>query len=527
MRGGFVPSPHDVGEILAGAAGLVSYGHEQGAVHGDLTLDTVRAEPGAGGWRVELSQPRAGAGTGTTAADDIRGLGEVLRELTRDLSPDELPPMLPAALASMVGPAQGRPTAAQVRQYFAEDYPGTITERPGEARTEVIPVAAATSPAGHPSSLDDVDGGYTDPEPARYDKVPGHEGDPVEERRSGVAAIVVSALVLLLGLGALGFIALQLLGQEDDPVAVVDRTAPTEESEAPDPDAVPATGEATEDETETEETTAEETDEVAVEEETVEEPDTSTEATSSGSTPTGTGSSGGTASGLPAHVVPGWEDAGWDVQALDEAYCRGEQRFVGLADTETYRGVICAAASNYVYRGLNKAANATTTSMDVVPADSGWEVEGESGVRYLFDDADFTIVDGSGDVLDEEPVTTWLTPDQRPFRPGDLDLSQPISYPPCDGSGVVVLESFVDAPASDVQRALDRTPGSFYIRTDLSCDNFNRPSEGTTGGSYIYAVLTYGGNDDVSLCSSVSDLEAAYGYYLRDDVPPGEPVDCS
>jgi hypothetical protein len=217
---------------------------------------------------------------------------------------------------------------------------------------------------------------------------------------------------------------------------------------------------------------------------------------------------------------------GWDAQGLDDAYCRDGSEFVGLADTQTYRGVVCDGGSGYSYRGLNKAGNATLLATADATAD-GWEAHGEGGVIYRFDEETFSILDEDGDVLDEEPVELWLTPKDDPFRPGDLDLSQSISYPACDGSGVVVLSSHMNpsTDANTVQDALDANPGSFYVRTDLSCDNFNRPSQASSSGNYIYAVLTYGGDTPSSLCSSIESY-GTYGYWLRDGVKPGEPVVC-
>ncbi|MGD8149940.1 hypothetical protein [Ornithinimicrobium sp. Y1694] len=77
-----------------------------------------------------------------------------------------------------------------------------------------------------------------------------------------------------------------------------------------------------------------------------------------------------------------------------------------------------------------------------------------------------------------------------------------------------------------MQRTLDANPGSFYIRTDLSCDNFNRPGP-NTGGNYIYAVLAYAAGDTVNdVCTAVDEMGGAYGYFLSENVDPGQPVSC-
>lgn len=110
--------------------------------------------------------------------------------------------------------------------------------------------------------------------------------------------------------------------------------------------------------------------------------------------------------------------------------------------------------------------------------------------------------------------------------PGDLGLTQPISRPACDGSGIVVVKSATTpgAYAAEVQAALDATPGSRYLRTDLTCPSLN-PS--TAEGGPIYAVYLPAGHTTGNVCAVVAEApEGAYGRWLSYGDAPDHTIDC-
>lgn len=525
LREGFEPTPEDVGQILSRAAGLLRYGHEQGAVHGDLSAEALLLERRGGDWAVELAQPGAGTPAGSTAADDVLALGHLLDRLVQDIPQDRLPALFPAALASMTDadPAR-RPETAQVEQYFSQDYPSGLPADARSAPTAAIPVVPMSSQTG-PDDWQPSHHGAAYPD---EDLVPFVHEELPEERRGRGAAVLVSLLVLVLGIGGLGFVLWRALGGEEELVASTD-TRPTLEDDTaeegvPDPttdEVVAATDdpEPASEEVTTQEEASDTQDEAQP---TPARPDVPVPTSPVSSAPRETEES----VAVDDHTNPDWEGRGWDVQALDAAYCRDGSHFIGLADTQTYRGVICGHASGYSYRGLNKAGNATLHSF-AEPRGSGWRAFGEYDVRYEFDEDAFTIYGGDGSVLDEEAVTTWLTPRDTPFRPGDLSISEPITYPDCDGSGVVFMGSWQSVGDVDelVQDALDEHPGSYYIRTDLACDNFNRPSPDLSEKNYIYSVLKPVGYDVDVVCAAIEDA-GTYGHWLGEGVDPGIRIDC-
>src|SRR5690348_8050756 len=72
-----------------------------------------------------------------------------------------------------------------------------------------------------------------------------------------------------------------------------------------------------------------------------------------------------------------------------------------------------------------------------------------------------------------------VAPRAVPRDPADLNVSVPMSHPPCDGTGIVVLGNAVNPGqyADDVQRLLDTFPGSSYLRTDESCPSLRHASD--------------------------------------------------
>jgi hypothetical protein len=109
---------------------------------------------------------------------------------------------------------------------------------------------------------------------------------------------------------------------------------------------------------------------------------------------------------------------------------------------------------------------------------------------------------------------------------GALNVGVPISRPPCDGTGIVVLGS-VTTPgqyAEGVKRLLDANPGASYLRTDQSCPSL-RPA--TADGNPIYAVYRVAGKSKSALCDAVAAAGGgAYGKWLDTTSAPDQPVTC-
>jgi serine/threonine-protein kinase len=127
------------------------------------------------------------------------------------------------------------------------------------------------------------------------------------------------------------------------------------------------------------------------------------------------------------------------------------------------------------------------------------------------------------------PVTATPTSSPRVPAPpagGDLGLTTPISYPSCNGQGIVILGS-VTTPglyAAGVQRLLDAHPGAFYLRTDQTCPSL-RPA--TEAGDPIYAVFDIGGTTRSEVCAAVRAAGAnAYGKWLDTTTDPGYIIPC-
>lgn len=224
--------------------------------------------------------------------------------------------------------------------------------------------------------------------------------------------------------------------------------------------------------------------------------------------------------------LPDFAGSGWNSAALDRAYCHGEGQFVALSDTRNFRGVVCAIGGFYQYRGLDKQNGLTLTTAAGRSA-TGYVGMGE-GATYEIGPDTFVILAGT-DVLAREEVSTWVTPEDDPFVPGELGLTKSISFPMCDGTGVVILaNSFGPESATvDIQSSLNSHPAAEYLRTDLSCDGFNRPSQSRSGGEYIYASYLPGGSDTEELCR-LAESEGGYAVWLQNDVDPAEArVSCS
>jgi serine/threonine-protein kinase len=113
-----------------------------------------------------------------------------------------------------------------------------------------------------------------------------------------------------------------------------------------------------------------------------------------------------------------------------------------------------------------------------------------------------------------------------PSAGGDLGLSTPMSYPTCNGQGIVILGSITTPGlyAAGVQRLLDAHPGAFYLRTDQTCPSL-RPA--TEEGNPIYAVFELGGTTRSEVCAAVrAEGGNAYGKLLDTTTDPGYIIPC-
>lgn len=112
----------------------------------------------------------------------------------------------------------------------------------------------------------------------------------------------------------------------------------------------------------------------------------------------------------------------------------------------------------------------------------------------------------------------------------DLGLSVPMSYPRCDGSGIVVLgnvvpprRSWQDA-AAGVQRLLEDHPGASYLRTDNACPSLRQADE---AGNPIYAVFRVAGRSKSEVCAAVRAAGGdAYGKWLDTATPATYIIPC-
>jgi len=130
----------------------------------------------------------------------------------------------------------------------------------------------------------------------------------------------------------------------------------------------------------------------------------------------------------------------------------------------------------------------------------------------------------------QPPVPTRPSPRgptlPAPRLPGDLGLPTPISDPPCDGQGIVVLGN-VTTPGEypeGVLRLLAMYPGSSYLRTDQSCPSLRQADD---EGDPIYAVYRFAGRTEAevrgAVCAAGGD---AYGKWLDYAHAPSDQLRC-
>ena len=149
-----------------------------------------------------------------------------------------------------------------------------------------------------------------------------------------------------------------------------------------------------------------------------------------------------------------------------------------------------------------------------------------------------TVTETATRTVSKPPETVTIAPPTvRPAPPpaqapapslgaGDLGLSAPMSYPPCNGMGISVVYSATDPNTyrRDVQQALNSHPGSSYLRTDKSCPSLRQSSD---DGTPIYAVFYPAGYSQGSVCSMVANNgPGAYGRWLSNSISPAHKIVC-
>lgn len=218
-----------------------------------------------------------------------------------------------------------------------------------------------------------------------------------------------------------------------------------------------------------------------------------------------------------APVAEGQPVPGASRSNADKAYCRGQGTVVQVAASATFRGAICSVNGALAYFGLNKDTGGTI-ELPASDTGSGYIARNAPNTSYELTSAQYSVVDGAGQRTAERMVYWWPAGDPELGLPGDLGLSQPISYPDCDGSGIVVLGTSFDPGRNEahISALLQQFPGSSYLRTDLSCGSFVGPSAANSGGKYIYAVYKSAGRDPGTVCAAIT-AAGTYGKWLSND----------
>ena len=129
---------------------------------------------------------------------------------------------------------------------------------------------------------------------------------------------------------------------------------------------------------------------------------------------------------------------------------------------------------------------------------------------------------GSGGLSDDaDPI-----PHPPEVSRNSLNVSVPMSHPPCDGLGIVVLANAVTPGQYDaaIQHYLDMFPGASYLRTDESCPSLRQRDD---AGNPIYAVYRPAGRIKSEVCAAVTAAGGeAYGKWLDTTTNPRYIIPC-
>lgn len=231
-------------------------------------------------------------------------------------------------------------------------------------------------------------------------------------------------------------------------------------------------------------------------------------------------------SNLPTSSATATEASAAALRPVDQAYCRAEGNLVWLAGSRTFRGAFCRVNGQLKYLGLSLDLGGTAV-LDATQDSSGFTaLHPDATYRYTAT----TITITTATQTFKQDTTTWLAPtDPSLMRPGDLGLSTPISYPACDDSAIVVYGKTWDPStnASKIQSLLNATPGSSYLRTDLSCGSFTGPSSANSDQQYIYAVYTNFGKNVAEACTEAKNSGGVAHWISNTRSPADNIIKCS
>lgn len=215
-----------------------------------------------------------------------------------------------------------------------------------------------------------------------------------------------------------------------------------------------------------------------------------------------------------------------EAEPQDLAYCSGKGRLVQVVESESRTDVVCLNGLELVYIGFDRIKGVTTglpaqrVGRDVVEASI------DSTTYRLAEYGMSEIKNGVFEKSDAPQVSSYRdSPNLK--RPGDLGISQKISYPKCDGKIVMISPPFVGTAAAkkDLPSFLSDHPSWEYLRTDLSCDNFYIPSKEDNQRDLMYVAYTtreYTEQNERELCNLIAlpEYEGFVVDRLQDGVSP-------
>lgn len=503
-----------VAEILAGH---LADEHARGRHHGDVGPHTVLLDlaPGGGVRDALLSEPRPDQRPlnwpqppegRPGPAGDAYCLGQVLRSLDASSRSATDDVGLPPFVQRLIEPHPD--CRLSVHELLAAFDEGQIRPAPDNPALSGPAPATAPAPAGGARVAPAAAPASGQPDPvSEPDSVPASTWPPA------VAAATVFVLVLAGGLW--------WSNQGDDP-AVPD----TQPAHA----AVAGTAEPAGDPTPTDPAPAAPTDEAATQTES-----TPTDTTPEAPMPDDPGPTDRPRPGAtlapdinsgpdrgPHPVVAQQSDAEGSTE-FDQAWCRSHGDFVARVQTVNYHATICRDGDTVNYHGLN-LIDGLAIRTPATEHGAGWTGHGEEGVTYEVSKELFEVRQGDT-VLASEEVASFIDPTQDgDFRPWDLNLTEQISYPACQGAAIVVLDTFdnLQGVNQQVQESLDAHPGAGYLNTDASCDSLGHPSH-DAGNQFI--TYYWAGHDEEEICDLL-DSTGSRGLVLEDGAGPGEQFDC-
>ncbi|MDQ6754504.1 MAG: hypothetical protein M3017_14170 [Actinomycetota bacterium] len=212
----------------------------------------------------------------------------------------------------------------------------------------------------------------------------------------------------------------------------------------------------------------------------------------------------------------------------DQAYCQTRGYLVQIAESSGFTIVICNEEAGLTYYGADKTSG-LTIRLPATKTTAGYSAYNSTDPTTYEITPQLLRVSNTSGELAAQPIIAWWSPATRPDQlPGDLGLPDPISYPACDKTGIVIFgTSYLPANyRSEVRDLLTAHPGSKYLRTDLSCGSFRRPSADNSLGNFIYVVYSTVGKNQADVCAAIASA-GTYGKWLENDFDPTQNVVCN